>query len=275
MNFLFKVAANQGLNANRLVTLVGASVSLMALVILLLQHTQAWTLFTRTVCFYALLNGTFFGLGSLAKYAALKRVPTAVVFPLNRLNAVLVMLVGVVVFHERPRPLQYVGIVAGLGVLVLIALERRPRHQRRLYSAGILLALLSAIFTTVSMTVGKLLAETGQDRLAYICVSYALVFGWTLGISHMDRHTRGIFTRRPSSQEWLFGIGIGILNLAGYFMVLQAFGSGPISLSQAIFSSSIIIPILLAALIYRERLTPLRIAAVALAMLAVILISWQ
>ena len=70
-----------------------------------------------------------------------------------------------------------------------------------------------------------------------------------------------------------FGVAIGALNYAGYFLVLQAFGSGPISLSQAIFSSSIVVPILLTRWVYGEKLTPLRWAALGLALLSVVLIG--
>ena len=51
------------------------------------------------------------------------------------------------------------------------------------------------------------------------------------------------------------------------------FGSGPISLSQAIFSSSIVVPIVLSRWLYRETLTPLRVAAVGLAILSVVLMG--
>ena len=54
---------------------------------------------------------------------------------------------------------------------------------------------------------------------------------------------------------------------------MQAFGSGPLSLSQAIFSSSIVVPILLTRWIYGEKLTLLRWAALALALLSVVLIG--
>ena len=71
----------------------------------------------------------------------------------------------------------------------------------------------------------------------------------------------------------VFGAAIGLLNFTGYFLVLQAFGSGPISLSQAIFSSSIVVPIVLSRWLYRETLTPLRVAAVGLAILSVVLMG--
>ncbi len=276
LNFLFKMAAEKGYEADRLVNIVGLTVAVLALATLSVTSRQPLALFTRPVMIYALFNGFFFALGSLAKMGALKRAPAAIVFSLNRFNTVLVMLVGVAVFHEVPRPLQMLGMVTGLGVLALITFEHRADFRAsgdRTILLGGAWAVGSAVFTALSMTVGKLLAESSSNRLAYICVSYALVFLFTLGKQSVARRGVTWIPELLDAKLCLYGAGIGVLNFAGYFLVLQAFGSGPISLSQAIFSSSILIPILLSRLLYHEKLTPMRLAAIGLAILSVVLIS--
>lgn len=276
LNFLFKMAAEKGREADRLVNIVGLTVAVLAFATVWFTSGDPLALFTRSVAAYALFNGLFFALGSLAKVGALKRAPAAIVFPLNRLNTVLVMGIGFLFFHEIPRPLQVLGILAGLGVLALVALEQRGHVRaggdRRVLMGGIL-AVGSAVFTAMSMTVGKLLAESSSNRLAYICVSYSLVFVFTLGKQSVARRGVKWIPELLDAKLCLYGMGIGVLNFAGYFLVLQAFGSGPISLSQAVFSSSLIIPILLSRLIYHEKLTPMRWGAIALAITAVVLIS--
>ncbi len=276
LNFLFKAAAEKGYEADCLVNIVGATVAVLALGTLLITTEHPVRLFTVPVFLYALFNGMFFALGSLAKFGALKRAPAAIVFPLNRLNTVLVMFIGFTFFNEVPRPLQYVGIAAGLGVLLLIAFEQRADFKRTgdpVIFAGIVFAVGSAVFTALSMTAGKLLAESSSDRIAYIAVSYTLVFLFTFSKYSVTQRSIKWLPQLLDRKLLLFGVSIGALNYLGYFLVLRAFGSGPISLSQAIFSSSIIVPILLSCLIYQENLTPLRIGAVGLAILSVIFIS--
>jgi len=278
LNFVFKMAAEKGYEADRVVNIVGLTVAGLSFATLLITTENSLALFTRPVLTYAMFNGFFFALGSLSKFAALKKAPAAIVFPLNRLNTVLVMLIGFQFFQESPRPIQILGMVTGLSVLVLITLEQRNHFKSsgdRVILWGVVFAVGSAIFTALSMTVGKLLAESSSNRLAYICVSYSLVFFFTLGKqSVVQRGVRWI----PQLLDWhllLYGVGIGTLNFVGYFLVLQAFGSGPISLSQAIFSSSILIPILLSRVFYHEKLTPLRIGALILAILSVVFISMK
>lgn len=279
LNFLFKVAAERGHDADSLVNLVGLSVSLMALCVLAATEPRPWLAFPPRVFAYAAFNGLFFALGSLAKFGALARAPAAVVFPLNRLNSVGVMLIGLFFFGEKPGPFQSLGIFAGFGVLGAVAFEERSRAESApscAHAAGILLALASALFTSLSMTVGKLLADSPLNRLAYVAASYALVYFFTLArtaLRPMRAHSPTQIPRPRRRERIFFGVAIGALNFAGYFLVLQAFGSGPISLSQAIFSSSIVVPILLSRWLYSEKLTPMRHAALALAILSVALIA--
>lgn len=276
LNFLFKAAAERGHDTDGLVSVVGLAVAVLALATLPFTAPRPWAAFTGPVLGFAFFNGLFFALGSLAKYGALKRAPAAIVFTLNRLNTLGVVAIGFAFFGETPRPVQVLGIAAGLGVLAVVAVEQRDHVQSARNSAmgaGIALALGSALFTALSMTVGKLMAETPGNRIAYIAASYALVWLFTGTRQAVRRRRSGRPRRRFSLEMAGFGVAIGALNYAGYFLVLQAFGSGPISLSQAIFSSSIVVPILLARWIYGEKLTPLRWAALALALLSVVLIG--
>ena len=276
LNFLFKMAAERGHDTDGLVSVMGLAVATMALGTLLFTTSRPWTAFTGPVLGFAFFNGLFFALGSLAKYGALKRAPAAIVFTLDRLNTVAVMAIGFAILGEMPRPMQALGIAAGLGVLGALAFEQQGDSQTArpsALSAGIALALGSALFTALSMTVGKLMADTQGNRIAYIAASYALVYLFTRG-RDLVRRRRGRRGRRQFDGELaFFGVAIGALNYAGYFLLLQAFGSGPISLSQAIFGSSIVVPILLSRWVYGEKLTPLRWAALGLALLSVVLIG--
>ena len=69
------------------------------------------------------------------------------------------------------------------------------------------------------------------------------------------------------------GITIGLLNIAGYYLVLTAWSRGPLSLIQGILSTTMIITILLSRIAYRERFNWKNILAVILSLLAVLLIK--
>lgn len=69
----------------------------------------------------------------------------------------------------------------------------------------------------------------------------------------------------------MFGSGIGTLNFAGYLLILQAFAGGPLALIQGISSTSFVIPIILSALVFGEKLDARRGVVVALAVVSVVL----
>lgn len=276
LNFLYKAAAERGLDSDRVVNTVGASVAALSLLTLFAtQKENTLSVFTRGVFLYAFCNGLFFGLGALSKFAALRHAPAGTVFPLNRLNNLMVMLVGFLFFRDRPSMMQAAGLVLTIFVIALVSLDRpdesgRPfPHKKR----GMIYALLSASCTAASTTVGKLLAGTSENRLAYICCSYFLVFLITTALSA----ARGKNLAPKSHPKWkstlVFGLLIGGLNYGGYFLVLKGFGLGPISLVQAIMSMSMVIPIALSCLFYGERLSPANKAAIALAAVSAALIS--
>ncbi len=66
---------------------------------------------------------------------------------------------------------------------------------------------------------------------------------------------------------------IGILNLAGYYLVLMAFSRGPLPLIQGVFATSFLIPIVLSVLVLNERFDRRKAAIVSLALLSLLLIK--
>ena len=278
LNFLFTMAAERGCDADGLVGAVGLSVAGLAFGTLLFTEAAPGTVFTRPVWIYAFFNGLFFALSTLAKVGALKRAPAATVFTLDRLNSLAVLAIGFLFFRETARPVQIAGIATGLGVLGLVTLDQRVHFTgagSRARLAGILLALGSAAFTALTLTVGKLLAGSSANRIAYIGVSYALVFVFTSVRRRVVGAGPGPAPGAKAHRRALFGLAIGALNYAGYFLLLQAFGCGPLSLAQAVFSCSIIIPILLSRLFYGERMSAWQVAAIGLAILSVALIGMK
>ena len=276
MHFLYKISTEKGLNADLLINVVGATVTALALASLVVTGDVLHEAFTTDLVRYAFFNGLSFGLATLTMYAALRRSPAAIVFPVTQLRTALVMLAGVILLKDAPTELQYLGMVLALGVVVLVASEEWDRNEAfRTRMSGLLLAILAALLFALSMIISKLAAASPENRLAYIALSYAIIFLFTL----LRYVTKG--GRRPYLQALregrvvLFGAVVGILNYIGYLLVLQALGTGPLSLVQGIFSTSIIIPVVLARLVYKESLTRYRIAAVMLAIASVVLISYE
>ena len=82
MYFLLKLAADRGYSSSWMVNVSASTVALFAVVSSLVEagNGNVSPHFDR-VLLYALLNGTFFMLGSLIRFRVLKELPAGIVFP--------------------------------------------------------------------------------------------------------------------------------------------------------------------------------------------------
>lgn len=269
LNFLYKVSAEYKLPTQAVVFISACTVVISAAVTIAAGSNNLE--FFMQALPYAAVNGTLFAFGALAKFKALKLAPASIVFPVNKFNVLFVIVIGLVFFKEVPSFRQWAGVVMAILVLVLISFEQiKGTHITKLHGIGF--ALLAALCTSFSMTAGKL-ASIRTDRLTYILISYTFVTILSFGLYKTRvSHENGEKTF-TNPRLYLLGGGIGILNFAGYNLVLKAFASGSMALVQPVFALSILIPIFLSAIIYREKLTFIRVISIGLSLASILLIK--
>lgn len=268
MNFGYKMAAEAGCSSRAVIHRAALTVTLLSTVSLLYMDNvvqRPWVTLAL-----ALVNSSFFALGSLAKLSALKRAAAAWVFPVTKINAALVVVYALVLFGDRPLPLQWLGLILTLSVLFIAGGEKKGQgNDRGAEPIGLLLALASAGCTSLSMLAGKY-AAVSIEKFPYMALSYALVAMHT-GLA--EKYSTPRNERHLPRTVWRYGLIIGICNFAGYALVLEAFSRGPLSLCQGVFANSFIVPVLLSAWLYQEKLTPRRLLGIALAVTAVLLLK--
>ncbi len=269
LNFLYKAAAEKGYLNQAVIFISASSVVVSSFLLILFTGTGFKEILPALP--YAIGNGTLFAFGALSKFKALKLAPASVVFPVNKSNVLFVILIGIIFFNEAPSLRQWGGIATSILVLVLISAEQ-IKLSESVAMKGIYFAFLAALCTSFSMTIGKL-ATTNVDRTTYILLSYSIVAVISY-ITYLKRTTteeKEKTFKKPGI--FVIGIIIGLLNFAGYQLVLKAFAEGSMSLVQPIFALSILIPIFLSALIYKEKLTLIRIITIALSLASILLIK--
>ncbi len=269
LNFLYKVAAEKKYLNQAVILISASSVVISSAVIILIQGTGFSEILPALP--YAAANGTLFAIGALAKFKALTLAPASVVFPVNKSNVLFVIIIGILFFNEAPRLNQWAGIGTSILVLILISSEQFKISGSHTLK-GIFFAVFAALCTSFSMTAGKL-ASVSVDRTTYILLSYSIVVLISL-FSYLKFTTRKE-KEKTFKRSGIFIIGgmIGVLNFAGYGLVLKAFAAGSMSLVQPIFALSILIPIFLSAAIYKEKLTLIRILSIGLSLASVLLIK--
>lgn len=268
--FLYKVAAEKGCDTARTTMIFMITVTLLS--------GAAWVLSGEPVgrplalIGIAAANSLAFATATIMHMEALKQIPAAVVYPLIRLNVVLVVLFSVAYFGERLTGLQALGILAAVGAGVLLAQDAggpdrgRGNNRRGLLCAG--MSLLAGAAASVSSKFAAL--YTG--KLGFMAVSYAMgtLFAWLMPSRLQARKKPG-----TARDAFALGLAMGLLNFAGFYLFLEALSRGPLSLIVTIMGLHFLVALLLSAGIYRERFHRRRGIAVALAMASLVLLRLQ
>jgi drug/metabolite transporter (DMT)-like permease len=256
INFMYKLAAVHKLASHKILNKSATTVSLLSLVLVLITKSPFTEIYQ--ILFFAIINSTFFGLGTISKIQSLKYIPTSYAFPITKMNSVFLIIFGIFIFHDKPNVNQWIGIVISISILAYISFniktEKLEIKDKKQQNIGFLLAILAALSTSISMLTGKF-ASSVVPKLNYIFISYTLVMIYTIIINKTYYKNAEISNKTHKNKTSLFGVIIGILNFAGYYLVLNAFEKGPLSLIQGINSNSFIIPIILSIIIFKEKFT--------------------
>lgn len=281
MNFMFKLGARKGCSSSLLLNRSAATVATLSGIFLFISGDE---FSLSAVMIYALINSSFFAAGNLCKITALKKAPAATVFPVTKLNAAFVIIFSIIVYGDRPHLLQWLGLILSFSVLLLAGATGKKNEKKGLSNEqiGILLALGSALCTSTSMITGRE-SSRAVSKLAFMFISYTLVAIYTFLINKYVNNKQHKESKKYQSADsdmkhknpspLIFGMAAGVFNFSGYYLVLNAFASGEMSLIQGIFSNSFIIPIVLSALFLKEKLYFKHYVMIALTVLSVILIK--
>jgi len=274
INFLYKVGAECGFRSFHLVNIQSVTVAVLAFAFLILSGSQFPD--AGTVLFYAGINSFFWALGTSCKISAMKHIPANVAMPLNKLNSVFVMLIGIIFFADKPSLRQSAGMI--LAVITLIMLSKKTdavktaRDNAKSHKRGVIYILIAAVAIALSMTTGKL-AAMNVEKLPYIFLSYLMAALYTFAARKFFFRSEKPLPSNKKIKLVLLGITLGGLNITGYYMMLKAWSTGPLSLVQGIVSLTMVISIILSAAAYKEKFTPRIAVALTLSILAAFLIK--
>ncbi len=175
-------------------------------------------------------------------------------YPLMRGTApLLVALVSVVILGEHLTPLAWTGI----GVICLAILAMAFNGRLRL-TKGVCLALLNAFFIA-----GYTLVDGNGVRVSGTALGYTL---WTFFMNGACLLCWALIARRREAtryltRHWKKGIPGGIGTMGSYGLALWAMTQAPLAVVAALRETSILFGALIAAIVLKEKVTPLRVLA--------------
>lgn len=166
---------------------------------------------------------------------------------------VLVAAISVLSLGDRLSPLAWLGI--GVICLAILAMAFNGRASSR---KGIVLALINACFIA-----GYTLVDGTGVRLAGSALGYTL---WTFFMNGFCLLCWAMVARRREAsrylrQHWKKGILGGIGTMGSYGLALWAMTQAPLAVVAALRETSILFGALIAFIVLKEQLMPLRIVA--------------
>ncbi|MFW6314989.1 MAG: EamA family transporter, partial [Desulfohalobiaceae bacterium] len=260
--FLYKVAAARDCSTFRTTFAFMATVALLAAAAFawLRPEVPSWGF----LAIISLLNSLTFASATLCHIQALKYVPASVAYPLIRMNIVLVVLFGVLFLQESLSWTQVLGLIFSLAAVWALSLDRNTDFRAGMQAKGLTLVGLALIAGGLSAISSKY-AAVHTDIWAFIALSYILSTLLTLVLAP------NMFSGAKAGKGSLdlgIGLAMGILNLAGFYMFLRALAMGPLSIVAVVNGMHFLVPVVLAAIWFKERLGLTRLLGLLMALAA-------
>ncbi len=181
-------------------------------------------------------------------------------YPLMRGTPPLITAAAVaLVAGETVTTAQFLAMVVLCAGIVSLVFEGRLRKAAFMASIGwaMLVAASIALYTTID-GIG---VRVSGDALSYI-VWLGLLEGLALSVQVLAMQGRETFF--SILRNWQLTLMVGFLSIAGYGIVVWAMVRAPIALVAAARETSVIFAVLIGVVAFKERLTRVRIASIAL-----------
>lgn len=215
---------------------------------------------------WAVGSGVAVGLGLVVFYTAMTRGLISVVAPVTAVTGALVPVAYAIGDGERPGQAASAGIALAIAAIALVSLgstgpadaEASRGALPLAVGAGVLFGLFYVSFSRIHEDAGLWPVAISRLTSASVLAVLALVL------------THGLAVGRRAF-PWV--VAIGALEVGAAVTLLLALQRGPVSVASVLASLYPVTTTFLAALVLRERLRGLQLAGVALALVAVALIS--
>jgi len=203
---------------------------------------------------------------------AYRRADMGQIYPIARGGApLLTAIVSITVLQEPLGTIPALGVAVLAGGVILMSLKGR-RIGTVLDPVAVSFALATAAIICGYTLVDGLGARTAGDPHAY---SAALFVLGAVPLPLITLWRRGLSGMKPALGFLLPALAGGAMSLGAYWIAIWAMTVAPIALVAALRESSVLFAALIAALVLKEPLAPIRVVAATLILVGLLLIRWH
>ena len=263
--FLYKVSAQRGCNAAITTYTFMGTVTCISFIFLLFSDVPVNHL--PFLVFISLVNSLSFTVATLTHMETLKYLPVSVAYPIIRLNLAVVIIFSVFFFRDTLSVWQVTGILVAIGAILTLTKSADTRKTGEKNSRRGFTLLLLCVVSGAVASISSKFAAMETSKWAFIALSYLLGTSFAFALrNRMEQKT----AHGGQRDAVIIGLCMGFLNLIGFYLFLLALEKGPLSIVVSIIGLHFVIPIVLSALFYAEKLKRAHFIGVGLTIVSVV-----
>lgn len=263
--FLYKVSAERKCNTAWTTFSFMATVTVLSAIFFLALKEPVSD--ARMLILTALINSASFVLGTVTHIEALKHVPSSVVYPIIRLNMVVVVLFSILFLHDHVSLQQVLGILLAIAVIVILTRDAEEgKASLGSVRRGLFLVFVSLISGSVASISSKF-AAVYSNKLGFMALSYFL---GTLFSAALIKKSGEEGIRQNYKEALLIGLLMGLINFVGFYTFLAALSVGPLSIIVSITGMHFVIAVILSVIVYKEKLSRMRLFGIGLTIISIL-----
>ena len=222
------------------------------------------------IAIFSALTGVLYSTVNISRIISLKYIDSSIYFPIYKaVGPTIVVAAGVFFFKDVLQILDWVGIVMGITVPLLL-ISSSERHRQTNLFKGMSYLMVGVLMAAFTAFISKYVATTGADIFLFILIQSVAGIFWLLITGEYYKKIKGENVIDVSIIDMLkLGLPIGVINAIAAFCVLKAYETGPISIVYTINSFYILVPIILSIIIYKEHINLRKGVAIFLSLAAI------
>ena len=264
-NFLYKISAAKKQDSSTVTFASMTFVSIASIVLFFISGAKIQNL--SFLLWISLISGLTMVATSITKIEGLKHIPTNIFYPIIKASIAFALIASLFIFNETLAVKDWIGITLIIFVIYLVSVQEKKHRIKNLK-----LGLILAIVCTISNGIGGVLQKFAVQKVNYnnfLGMSY--IYAIFISLIFMNLTRTKVKAKKNIKSSLIMGVIIGMFIFAGFLALLKALVTGPIGIISPITNLSFVIPIVMGALIYKEKLTTRKIIALILSIIAIVI----
>jgi len=267
-NFTLKVAAERNYNVS-IINFYSYLIGIIVLgwyILFNLDNIDYTNIYFITLL--AFWNSLFFFSSMFSRVSAMKNIDAVIFFPLYKtFGPILIIIISFFFFKETLEFKEIIWIIIWISVPLLLITSSENKRQKNLL-LWVILVLITAVLTAISSSISKEIMIRNFDVWLYLFISS--IFGLIFSIISYKIFTKN--NNKKYNNNWIIKISVisWILHLASFISFTLAL-EWNLAVVFTIASFSILIPIILSIIFYKDHFNLKKWIVIVLSIISVLL----